>query len=49
MKFLANENFPAASISSLRSNEIDIVAIAEHNHGISDKAVMGISIEQDQL
>lgn len=46
MKFLANENFPGPSVAFLRTNSIDIIAIAEQNQGISDKEVMSLSINE---
>ncbi|MFT4033455.1 MAG: DUF5615 family PIN-like protein [Siphonobacter sp.] len=47
MKFLANENFPRASIDWLRSNGVEVWSIQENNPGISDKQVMQLSIENE--
>ena len=49
MKFLANENFPRPSVAFLRTNNIDIVAIAEQSPGISDMEVMRIAINEGRI
>ena len=44
--FLANENFPAPSISYLRDNGFDVLSIQESYPGISDIEVVVLAQEQ---
>ena len=48
MKFLANENFPKASIDFLRNNECDIIAVGVEFSGISDKEVIEFANVEDR-
>lgn len=40
MRFLANENFPLASVDLLRKQGYEVVAIAEESPGMKDKAIL---------
>ena len=48
MKFLANENFPKASIDLLRNNNVDIKSVAESFPGISDHQVIELAIAEER-
>ncbi len=48
MKFLANENFPAASVMALRSLDYDVSSVAEDVPSISDEKVMEIAIAENR-
>lgn len=48
MKFLANENIPFSSITSLKSAGFDVKAIGIDDPSISDKQVMEIAIEENR-
>jgi predicted nuclease of predicted toxin-antitoxin system len=47
-KFLANENFPLASVQVLRSLGYDVKAIGVDSPGITDNQVMSIAIEEQR-
>ncbi|WP_420387435.1 DUF5615 family PIN-like protein [Roseivirga sp.] len=49
MKFLANENFTAASVNQLKSNGIDVVWITEISPGISDHEIMNFAINENRI
>lgn len=49
MKFLANENFTAASFRLLKSNGIDIIWITEFSPVISDNEVMEVAMSEDRI
>ncbi|WP_099238632.1 DUF5615 family PIN-like protein [Synechococcus sp. BDU 130192] len=49
MKFLANENFPLASVQLLRKQNIDIVAIVEDSPGISDSEVLSNAVSEQRV
>lgn len=49
MKFLANENFTAASVNQLKSIGVDIIWITELSPGISDNEVMKIAKLEDRI
>ena len=48
MKFLANENFPIASVVILRAKGFDVLSVGESNPSVEDEEVIRISIEQDR-
>ena len=48
MKFLANENFPHASVLLLRNSGYDITSIGENNPSIDDFEVMQIAINESR-
>ena len=48
MKFLANENFPKASVLLLRQNGFDIVSIGVENFGITDVEVIDFSNREER-
>ncbi len=47
--FLANENFPAPSISLLRKNGLTVFSIREASPGISDEEVVAIAQETGRI
>src|SRR6185436_18034073 len=49
MKFLANENFPYASVLKLREAGYDIISIGEDNPGISDEEIIQLAINQNKI
>ena len=49
MKFLANENFPKASIYHLREEGHEVFSILEEFSGIDDPFVMNLAIERKAL
>ena len=49
MKFIANENFPIASLNFLQANKWDITHVASAMSGISDKEVMDHSIKEERI
>ncbi len=48
MKFLANENFPLASVEFIEDNGHDIIHIGRDYAGIRDIEVMNIAIENSR-
>ncbi|MFP4092805.1 MAG: DUF5615 family PIN-like protein [Cyclobacteriaceae bacterium] len=48
MKFLANENFPFPSVTLLLSQQVEVISVADHQHGFSDEQVMKLSIQQER-
>ena len=44
MRFLANENFPFASITFLRQAGVDVISIGQDYQGITDEQVMNLAI-----
>ncbi len=46
MKFLANENFPLASVKYLRSAGYDITAIGVDHPGVADETVIQIATDE---
>lgn len=48
MKFLANENFPLASVQYLQNHNIDITAVGTDYPGISDKEIIKIAIQENR-
>jgi predicted nuclease of predicted toxin-antitoxin system len=49
MKFLANENFPLASVHHLREAGHDIKAIIEDSPGIKDSEVLARAIGEERI
>jgi predicted nuclease of predicted toxin-antitoxin system len=49
MKFLADENFPAASVKVLRLAGLDIVLIGEDNPSVTDKEIIGIANKENRI
>ena len=49
IRFLANENFPAASYKLLKNKGWDIEHVGETNMGISDNEVINSAVEQDRV
>lgn len=48
MKFLADENFPKASIKLIESAGLDVISIQDSLPGIYDDEVMRLAIEQNR-
>ena len=48
MKFLANENFPAASVAFLRRSGYDVTYVADDFKSISDVAVMQMASAEER-
>jgi predicted nuclease of predicted toxin-antitoxin system len=48
MKFLANENFPYASINYLKNRGFDITSIGMENPSIKDAEVMEIAVREER-
>ena len=48
MRFLANENFPAPSITRLRAVGHDVSSMLEAAPGITDGAVIAIAVREDR-
>jgi predicted nuclease of predicted toxin-antitoxin system len=46
MRFLANENFPAASVRRLRAAGHDVVAVIETNPGAKDPVVLSLAARE---
>ena len=46
MKFLANENFPKASVMLFREKGLDVTYISEYAGGITDEEVMLIAMKE---
>lgn len=46
MRFLADENFPAASVRALRAEGHDVAAVGETQSGAEDSTVLQIAREQ---
>ena len=49
MKFLANENFPSASVAMLRTAGQDILHVAEECPGESDANILELARSQDRI
>jgi predicted nuclease of predicted toxin-antitoxin system len=49
MRFLANENFPIASIRLLRNRGHDLAAIIEDSPGINDPTVLARASAEDRI
>jgi predicted nuclease of predicted toxin-antitoxin system len=49
MKFLANENFPFASIDILRNAGHDVISVGKDFQGITDEEVIEIAINQNRI
>ena len=49
MKFLANENFPSASVWVLRKAGYDVASVGETYASISDQEVMQIAITEKRI
>lgn len=49
MKFLANENFPLASVRLLREKKIDVASITENLRGISDAEVLARAVNEKRV
>jgi hypothetical protein len=49
MKFLANENFPLASVRLLRQKNLDVAAIAEDSPGDSDRKVLQRACQEERI
>src|SRR5215207_7706187 len=47
MKFLADENFPSASIQLLRQSGYDVLAISETSPGVTDQVVLQLAVRQN--
>ena len=48
MKFLADENFPIASVELLREQDIDVSSILEISPGIDDHKVLDIAVTENR-
>lgn len=49
MLFLANENFPAPSITVLRNSDHDVLSIQENVPGINDHEVISLAINERRI
>ena len=49
MRFLADENFPAASVRALRAEGHDVAAVGETASGADDSTVVQIAREQQRV
>ncbi|MCZ7673573.1 MAG: DUF5615 family PIN-like protein [Chloroflexi bacterium] len=49
MHFLANENFPLASINKLRSANYDVIAVIEMMPGAIDKQVLTLAHQETRI
>ena len=49
MRFLADENFPAASVRALRAEGHDVAAVGETQSGADDSTVLRIAREQQRV
>lgn len=49
MKLLADENFPGASVTFLRTAGYDVLYIAETHYSISDEAVLQLATKEYRL
>jgi predicted nuclease of predicted toxin-antitoxin system len=49
MRFLANENIPAASIDRLRTDAHDILSIGDTTPGITDREVLQKAVDQHRV
>ncbi|MBU2446430.1 MAG: DUF5615 family PIN-like protein [Bacteroidetes bacterium] len=49
MKFLANENFPLASVIKLKEAKLDLASIGIDNPSISDKEVIEAAIKENRI
>ena len=49
MRFLANENFPFASVRRLRQNGHDVFAISEKMAGAKDQTVLAKATEEGRI
>lgn len=47
--FLADENFPAVSITQLRANGLDVVSVREETPGIDDASVLRRAADNGQI
>jgi predicted nuclease of predicted toxin-antitoxin system len=48
MKFLANENFPLASVKFLREGGFDVTYVGHDYSGITDREVIHVAIEEER-
>jgi len=48
MKFLANENFPLASVKFLREGGFDVTYVGHDYSGITDREVIHVAIEEQR-
>lgn len=49
MRFLANENFPAASVLRLRAAGHDVVAVIETDPGAKDPVVLSLAAREGRI
>ena len=49
MRFLANENFPSASVHQIRAAGHDIAAIAEDSPGAKDSMVLSRAAQEERI
>ena len=49
MRFLADENFPIASVRKLRRAGYDVIAIIEDNPGIDDTTILAQAAAEDRI
>lgn len=49
MRFLADENFPIASVRNLRSAGYDVVAITEDSPGIDDTTILAQAVAEERI
>jgi len=49
MLFLANENFPKASVDHLKGLGLDVTSIGVDFSGITDEEVIAIAIQEDRI
>jgi predicted nuclease of predicted toxin-antitoxin system len=48
MRFLANENFPLASVRRLREAQHDVVSVAETSPGIKDEEILSLAARESR-
>ena len=49
MRFLANENFPLASVNRLREAGHDVMAIIQHSPGAKDPEVLAHAVREERI
>lgn len=49
LKFLANENFPIASVNILQRKRWDINHVGNTHAGVTDEEVMDLAIAEDRI
>ncbi len=49
MRFLANENFPFASVQRLRARGHDVAAIVQDSPGAKDSAILERAVREERF